>query len=59
MMIEDLFSKEDLKKYGLDSHDKTKKSSNISAIMKENCKLEDFDETTIENFKNLFKLIQE
>jgi len=59
MMIEDLFSKDDLIKYQLDSHDKNKKSSNTSAIMKENCTLEDFSNETIQNFKDLFKLIQD
>lgn len=47
--IEDLFSPEDRKKYGLPH-----KSGSASHLMKMNCKLTDFTEETIENFRSLF-----
>lgn len=49
--IEDLFSAEDRKKFGLD------KKASDATLMKKCCKLEDFSKETIENFKALFALL--
>lgn len=53
--IEDLFSPEDRKKYAsLDEESGLFKKGFASSNMKKFCKLEDFSETTINNFKKLF-----
>ena len=55
MMIEDLFTAEDKKKYPVI---KEKDGCGIS-IMKNHCKLSDFSKETVEHFKQLFELIED
>ena len=55
MMVEDLFSTEDKKKFSAISD----KNSNGTSVMKDHCKLSDFSESTVKHFKELFKLLQE
>ena len=56
--IEDLFSPEDRKKYAsLDKESDMFKKSFVSSNVKKFCKLEDFSEITINNFKKLFDRI--
>lgn len=55
MMVEDLFSAEDKKKF---SAIIGKKSDGTSS-MKDHCKLSDFSKTTVDNFKQLFKLLED
>ena len=59
--IEDLFSAEDKKKYPATNYKKEEeyKKFYLISTMKNNCKLSDFSEETINNFKQLFKLIQD
>lgn len=58
--IEDLFSPEDRKKYAsLDKESDLFKKSFVSSNMKKFCKLEDFSEKTINNFKKLFDRISD
>lgn len=49
--IEDLFSTEDRRKFGLD------KKASGATLMKKCCKLEDFSKETVDNFKALFALL--
>ena len=55
MMVEDLFSAEDKKKF----HAIGNKNSDGTSVMKDHCKLSDFSKSTIENFKELFKILQD
>lgn len=56
--IEDLFSAEDKKKYGsLNSENQDFKKAFASSIMKKTCKLANFTQETIDNFKKLFELL--
>ena len=55
MMIEDLFSAEDKKQYPAISS----KNSYGTSEMKDRCKLSDFSKSTIDNFKELFRLLKE
>lgn len=55
MMVEDLFSPEDKKKFPAIGN----KNSDGTSVMKDHCKLSDFSKPTIEHFKELFKLLQE
>lgn len=55
MMVEDLFSPEDKKKF----HSIMSKNSDGTSVMKDHCKLSDFSKATIEHFKELFKILQE
>ena len=57
--IEDLFSEEDKKKYPATNYKKEDeyKKFYLVTTMKNNCKLSDFSEETINNFKKLFELI--
>lgn len=59
--IEDLFSEEDKKKYPATNYKKQDeyKKFYLVSVMKNNCKLSDFSEETINNFKKLFKLIKD
>lgn len=52
--IEDLFSEEDRKKFGLPS-----KSAGSSYLMKSTCTPESFSAETIDNFKKLFALLKD
>lgn len=53
MMVEDLFSSEDKKKFSAI----TNKNSDGTSDMKDHCKLSDFSNSTINNFKQLFKIL--
>lgn len=53
MMVEDLFSPEDKKKFPAI----TDKKSDGTSVMKDHCKLSDFSESTVNHFKELFKLL--
>lgn len=55
MMVEDLFSSEDKKKF----HAISDKNSDGTSVMKDYCKLSDFSKTTIDHFKELFRLLEE
>ena len=55
MMVEDLFSAQDKKKYPAISD----KNSNGTSVMKDHCKLSDFSDTTVNHFKELFKILQD
>jgi hypothetical protein len=56
--IEDLFSDEDKKKYdSLNKKSDLYKKAFYSSVMKNTLKLSDFSDETINNFKELFKLI--
>ena len=55
MMVEDLFSNEDKKKF----HAISNKNSDGTSIMKDHCVLSDFSEATSDHFKELFKILQE
>ena len=57
--IEDLFSDSDKKKFkGLDYKNQAEyKKSYLAASLKRNAKLSDFDKETVDNFKELFKII--
>ena len=58
--IEDLFSIEDRQKFkSLDKKSDLYKKANYSSVMKNTAKLEDFSQGTINNFKELFKIITE
>ena len=52
--IEDLFSEEDRKKFGLPD-----KTATASYLMKATCSLDDFSSDTITNFQSLFDLIKD
>lgn len=56
--VEDLFSASDRSKYGsLDAKSDQFKKASASSTMKKYCKLTDFDQETIANFKALFDFI--
>lgn len=55
VVIEDLFSDEDKKKYQAIGN----KNSYGTSIMKDHCKLSDFSKSTVEHFKELFVLIED
>ncbi len=56
--IEDLFSASDRARYGsLDAKSNQFKKASASSTMKKYCKLSDFDQETIANFKTLFDFI--
>lgn len=58
--IEDLFSAEDKNKYAsLQKGTDDFKKANYTSTMKKYCKLEDFSQETINNFKKLFELLTE
>lgn len=53
MMVEDLFSREDKNKFTAINA----KNGNGTSVMKDHCKLSDFTQQTIDNFKQLFDII--
>ena len=55
MMVEDLFSAEDKKMFRAISN----KNSDGTSVMKDHCKLSDFSKTTVDHFKELFKILQD
>lgn len=58
--IEDLFSASDRVKYGsLDEKSDQFKKASASSTMKKYCKLDDFDQETIKNFKKLFDFLED
>ena len=55
MMVEDLFSAEDKKKFPAISN----KNSYGTSVMKDHCQLSDFSKTTVDHFRELFKILQD
>lgn len=55
VMVEDLFSAEDKKKFRAIVN----KNSDGTSAMKDHCKLGDFSKTTVDHFKELFKILQD
>ena len=54
-MIEDLFSAEDIDKFGLkNSNGSLVKHASLSSLIKNNIEKQTFEESTISNFKKLF-----